>query len=192
MTQSDRIGEVAWYVTGRFYSTATTLLDVGYFLHLQGIPDKLFAGEMHESAALLTFAAEPFTAKHVTNGGLQIGVDTRGAFRIYLREEPGATFDDPSSFAVGRCVAEFDRVSIVPTVQIGFGSSPVTLLSNVFTANLIVSEPFEIDGTRYDFRDLIGSGITQWGTAATEPLTPPPQYAGVVPFVGSAIRIGSR
>ena len=32
-------GEVAWYVTGRFYAAAEggALLDAGYFLHLQGV-----------------------------------------------------------------------------------------------------------------------------------------------------------
>jgi len=182
--------EVAWYVTGRFYSTTETLVDVGYFLHLQGVHGPLFRGAISEANALLTFAATPFGATSIDNGGLQIGIDLRGTFRIYLRETPGASFDDPNSFSVGTCVAELARVAMVPTTKIALGTTTSTLLSNVFTARLVSSVPFTIEGTTYDFRELIGFGVTQWGTAVTEPLTPPAGYTAVVPFAGSAIRVG--
>lgn len=67
---------------------------------------------------------------------------------------------------------------------------PETVLANVFTARLVSAEPFDFGGRRYDLRELIGFGVTQWGTAAPEPLTPPAGYSSAVPFVGSAIRIG--
>ena len=47
-----------------------------------------------------------------------------------------------------------------------------------------------IEGVQYDFRDLTGFGVTQWGVAATEPVLAPLGYASVVPFLGSAIRVG--
>jgi hypothetical protein len=183
------VAEVAWYVTGRFYSQGSSLQDVGYFLHVQGIEHGLFSGSRSESTAMLTFASTPFTAPTIDNGGLSIGIDTGGTFSVYLRESPGATFDDPKSFAVGRCVATLTRVAMVPTTKVTV-SAETTLLSNVFTARLVSSEPFDLAGAPYDFCDLVGAGITQWGTAATEPITPPAEYSGVVPFVGSAIRIG--
>ncbi|HET7434225.1 MAG TPA: hypothetical protein VFN10_05870 [Thermoanaerobaculia bacterium] len=188
-----RTGEVVWYVTGRFYSTTSTpakLLDVGYFLHLQGIDAPLFADKQRsESTAFFTFAAEPFTAPSISNGGLDVGLDARGTFRLYLRDVPRASFDDPMSFAQGVCIGTFERVAIVPTVKVGISSS-ATLLSNVFTARLVASQRFRFTGVEYDLADLIGFGITQWGTAATETLTPPAGYGAVVPFVGSAIRVG--
>ncbi len=184
------VAEVVWYVTGRFYSQGNDLQDVGYFLHVQGIHDGLFSGhDRSEATAMLTFASAPFTAPTIDNGGLSIGIDLKGTFNLYVRESPGATFDDPKSFAVGRCVATLKRVAIVPTTKVTV-STETTLLSNVFTAKLVSSEPFELGGVRYDFRDLLGAGVTQWGTAVTEPLTPPKDYSAVVPFVGSAIRIG--
>src|SRR5688572_6688630 len=98
-----RAGEVVWYVTGRFYATADgALLDVGYFLHLQGIDAPLFSEKtMSEQTALLTFSAAPFKAPTIDNGGLRIGIDATGEFSLYLRDMPGATFDDPDTFAVG-------------------------------------------------------------------------------------------
>lgn len=184
-------GEVVWYATGRFYATSDgSLLDVGYFLHLQGIDGPLFSEKtMSEKTALFTFAAAPFTAPSIDNGGLSIGIDATGEFSIYLRETPGATFDDPDSFAEGTCIATFSRVAIVPTSKIAV-SSAETILSNVFTAKLVSSQAFTLAGVEYDFRELVGFGITQWGTAATEPLTPPAGYTLVVPFLGSAIRVG--
>lgn len=186
-----RTGEVVWYATGRFYATSDgSLLDVGYFLHLQGLDGSLFSDRhTSEKTALFTFSAEPFKAPSIDNGGLSIGIDATGQFSLYLRETPGATFDDPKSFAAGTCIATFSRVAIVPTIKVAV-SSAETILSNVFTAKLVSSQPFTFCGSTYDFRDLVGFGITQWGTAATEPLTPPSGYSLVVPFLGSAIRVG--
>jgi hypothetical protein len=187
-----KAGEVVWYATGRFYATEndtpSKLLDVGYFLHLQGIP-RLFQVGMSERDALLTFAAAPFTAPAIDNGGLSIGVDMRGAFSIYLRERAGATFDDPATFFEGQCIGTFERIAIVPTVKVGV-SATETLLANVFTAKLLSSSPFVFEGAEHDLRDLIGEGITQWGTAATTTLVPPAGYSAVVPFLGSAVRVG--
>jgi hypothetical protein len=175
-----RTGEVVWYVTGRFYTNPDqTLFDVGYFLHIQGVNGSLFAGEpMSESTALFTFSAEPFAAHTIDNGGLLLSVNLKGNFSIYLRETAGASFDDPDGFAAGQCIATFSRVAIVPTIK-------ASLLTNVFTARLISSQPFELEGVRYDFAELVGYGITQWGTAAVEAASAP-----AVPFAGSAIRVG--
>jgi|SRR6185369_4190229 len=186
------IGEVVWYVTGRFYSsTSTSLLeDVGYFLHLQGLDVPLFDGAPSESTAHFTFASDPFAATTVVNGGLNIGIDATGGFRIYHRETPGASFEEPQSFALGQCIAIFERVAVVPTIKITTGTGGSAVLSNVFTAKLVSSEPFEFAGATHDLRDLLGYGVTQWGTAATEAIEAPAGYDLVVPFVGSAVRVG--
>ena len=186
MTHAARPGEVVWYVTGRFYETPpdaagkNKLFDAGYFLHLAGI-----AEATSESSAHFTFTAEPFTSPAISNGGLNIGIDRRGLFSIHYLEHGGGNFDDPKSFAAGPCIATFERVSMVPTVTAG------TILMNVFSAQLVSSMPFDFRGARYDLRDTIGYGITQWGTAAPQAsLQPPSPYIAVVPFVGSALRIG--
>ena len=57
-------GELAWYVTGRFYERSDhSLADCGYFLHLAGIEADLFGGKPSERTAHFTFAAEPFTPR---------------------------------------------------------------------------------------------------------------------------------
>lgn len=149
----------------------------------------LFTGERSESTALFTFASDPFAASTVANGPLGVGIDAKGAFRIYLRDTGGATFDDPDTFSAGRCIATFERVSIVATANTALSPS-LALLTNVFTARLVASEAFALGDRNYNFRQLVGHAITQWGVAATGSLDPPPNYSAVVPFVGSAIRVG--
>jgi hypothetical protein len=187
-------GEVFWYVTGWFYAAAEggKLLDAGYFLHLQGVDACLFSGKPGEGTACLTFLADPFTATPLANGDLALGMDAVGDFAVYLNRAAGATFDDPGSFGVGEEVARFRRVSVVLGTTVGTGPGNTPLFSpNVFSAQLVSSREFELDGRRYDFARLVPNGITQWGTAATTPVADmPPGYASVVPFVGSAIAIG--
>jgi hypothetical protein len=188
-------GEVAWYVTGRFYAATDgkTLLDAGYFLHLQGVDAPLFCGKPGEGTAHLTFLADPFTAVDLQNGDLALGMDAVGDFAVYLNRDPSATFTDPASFGAGEEIARFRRVAVVTGTTVGAGSADRPLFSlNVFSARMVSSTPFELGGRRYDLRRLMPNGITQWGTAAATPIADAdaPGYSTVIPFVGSAIVIG--
>ena len=186
-------GEVAWYVTGRFYAAEDgTLLDAGYFLHLQGIEGDLFGGEPGEGTAYLTFLADPFSATKVVNGDITLGMDAVGDFAVYLNRAPGATFSDPASFGAGEEVARFRRVAVVTGATVGTTVKDLPLFSlNVFSARLVSCREFELGGRRHDFGRLMPNGITQWGTAATTAIGGAlPGYTAVVPFVGSAIAIG--
>ncbi|HEX8903760.1 MAG TPA: hypothetical protein VF771_02820 [Longimicrobiaceae bacterium] len=185
-------GEVAWYVTGRFYAAeGGSLFDAGYFLHLQGIDARLFTSAPGEGTALLTFLAEPFTSTPVSNGDLALGLDAVGEFAVYLNRRGGATFDDPASFGAGEEIARFRRVSVVTGATVGSGATDRPLfMQDVFSARLLSSRPFELGGRRYDLRRLIPNGVTQWGTAAATTAATLPGYTSIVPFVGSAIAIG--
>lgn len=165
------VGEVAWYATGRFYKQGDSLFDVGYFLHLGDYGPMFNNHAPGESSAHFTFSTVPFTAKTAHNGLLDIALDPTGTFSIFFNEEPCATFDDPSSFAQGQCIATFERVSVVAGVSIK------EFAFNVFTARLVWSAPFK----HGDLRETIPYGVTQWGTAAGS------SHA----FVGSAILIAS-
>jgi hypothetical protein len=173
-----KAGEVAWYVTGRFYAIGDSVLDCGFFLHLQ---DALIDPKH------LTFAAQPFKSRKFSNGDLKISMVPVGEFSIYYSPEPVADYDDPLSFSRGLCVATFRRVSIVTGVDVAGLAS-----TNVFSSRLIASTPFEHDGRRIDFAELVPFGVTQWGTASDTAIVPPPQgYASAFPFVGSAIAVGA-
>jgi hypothetical protein len=191
-----RAASVAWYVTGRFYTKADkTTQDLGYFLHLEGIAGDLFDGAPSEHTALFTFRSAPFTAQAVTNGPLSLGLDKTGTFTLYLKRQPGASFDHPDTFSDGEPIATFRRVSIVLgttlDAQPEANQKPSGLLAlNVFTASLIWSQEFTFRGARYDLKHLLPHGITQWGDASPTPLHAPPGFAEVAAFVGSAIAVG--
>ena len=188
--------EIVWYVTGRFYApeNSTAVADYGYFLHVTGIAEPLFQGAIRETSAHLTFAAKPFVPHGASNDALAIGLDPVGEFSVYLQRTPAGNFDTPLSFAQGECVATFRRVGLVvgTTLERGAAAKPKPLIgSNVFSARLIESRPFELGAGRYDFADIVGNGITQFGFAASAGVQPPPAgYQDVVAFTGSAIRLG--
>lgn len=185
-------GEVAWYATGRFYVTGNTMQDVGYFLHIQGIDGEIFNGHPHESTAYFTFSSQPFTATKVPNAGLSISLDATGEFSIYLNRDGGASFDNPETFATGKKIATFSRVSVVAGVTIAEETKKgiTEIATNAFSASLVRSEPFEFGDRWYDLKDLLPRGITQFGTAGTT--IPADEHTStiVVPFVGSAIAVG--
>jgi len=187
--------ELAWYVTGRFYKACDgSLADYGYFLHLPFLDVPLFDGKRGEATAHFTFAARPFTSQPVENGGLALGIDPVGEFSLYLQRRPAGDFDDPHSFARGECIATFRRASLVvgTTVSAPVGKQAEALIgTNVFSAHLIASTPFDFAGGRHDIAAHLGRGITQFGTSAETPILPPPRgYDLAVPFTGSAIAIG--
>lgn len=183
--------ELVWYVTGRFYvDAAGAIQDLGYFLNLNGVSASLFSGAPGEGTAHLTFASDPFRAESVTNGDLSLSLDAVGDFSLYLNQEPGATFTDPQSFAAGERIATFRRTGVVVGTTVGQAGGGSLVSLNVFSAALVWSRPFELGGATFDLRELVPNGVTQWGTASTQSIALP-GFSAVVPFVGSAVAIGS-
>lgn len=187
--------ELAWYVTGRFYEANDgALADYGYFLHLPLPGARMFDGEPGETTAHFTFAAKPFRAQAAANGALSLGLDPVGEFSLYLQRKPVGTFDDPTSFAEGECIATFRRTSLVvgTTVSDTLGGTTAALFgTNVFSARLIASDSFDFGGRRHDLAHYLGAGITQFGTSAATQIEPTPAgYKRVLPFTGSAIALG--
>lgn len=83
-------------------------------------------------------------------------------------------------YVTGRCYRAADGTATAPVVG-----------TNVFSARLVASHPFEFGGGRYDLAHHLGLGITQFGTAAETPIIPPPAgYDLVLPFTGSAVALG--
>src|SRR2546423_21789 len=195
LMQAPLTGELAWYATGRFYANAQgALFDVGYFLRLPGVGTGLFAGAPSEATACFTFAAQPFSAVHVTNGNLTLGMDAVGDFTIYLNREPCGNFDQLETFSAGEPIATLRRVGVVSGVTVNKEKNHMSrgqLTTNVFSATIIASREFEFGGRRYDLAQLLPHGVTQWGIASAEPVPAPAPYHEAYTFLGSAIAIGA-
>jgi hypothetical protein len=182
-------------VTGRFYVASDgTLQDAGYFLRLGDTCGDLFreapGAKRGEATALFTFYAEPWRAATVANGDLSLSLAPPGDFTLYYNQDAGADFADPKSFARGVPIATFRRAEQVVTTTVSSGATKLFGM-NVFTADLVASRPFRINGVTYDVGAWLPHGITQWGLAGEDPLpSPPPGMSAVVPFVGSAVAAG--
>ncbi len=189
-----QVGQVVWYVTGRFYGPAQgSPFDAGYFLYVAGISANLFNGAPSESTAYLTFSADPITVTPASNGNLSLSLDATGQFSVYLQTTPAGNFNEPSSFITTTKVATFQRVSLVVGEGQGtgyWGNAPHTLSNNVFSATLVSSTPFQLGGQTYDFAQLLPTGITQWGMGSSQPSNLLPTYPSITPFVGSAVAMG--
>ena len=83
-------------------------------------------------------------------------------------------------------------LSVSTTIGPSTGTATVPLLgTNVFSERLTASTPFEFGSGRHDLALHLGHGITQFGTASSTPVVPPPKgYKLVLPFTGSAVALG--
>ena len=127
----------------------------------------------------------------VTNGTLTLGFDAVGQFSVYLQSTP-ADFSNPATFRSGTCIATFQRTTVVMGTTLGASHGHGNLFaSNVFSAQLINSQPFEFGGQQYNLADILGFGVTQFGTAGAVAFPPTPEYPVILPFSGSALAVGS-
>lgn len=181
-------GEVFWYAVGCFYEWADgSLQDVGYFVHLGGLPAPLFRGPPGPEGALFTFVATPFRSIPLPPNdpadSFSASIDPPRGFSIHLNPEPAGDFAHPESFGRGAVIATFERAT--PVV----GAATAQETSNLFTARLVSSAPFELAGQRHDLAAMVGRGVTQMG-AAGAPFVPSAAGArSARSFVGTAVRI---
>src|SRR5499427_5952113 len=105
----------------------------GYLIRASNAGDSgLFAGTPHsEATALLTAYATGNLQARVTDVSAHSSVhslDIVGTMTIYQRSQPGASFDDPSSFQVGAAVASYDMTlqDVLTVFAVGQGLPTLT------------------------------------------------------------------
>jgi hypothetical protein len=120
----------------------------GYYTYFNGIPGPLFSGLPGEKTAYFTFrtgVAETFPLPDNLNQKFVYSMPA--SYDIYLDTDPNRDWSNPNSFTTGVKVATFFRSEFLG-VQVG------DTLSEAFTADLIYSRPFRLNGKTYDFKDL--------------------------------------
>jgi hypothetical protein len=90
-------------------SSGQSFTSYGYLIRASNADDSgLFAGTPPSAAtALLTAYATGDLQARVTDVSVH-SLDIVGTMTVYQRSQPGASFDDPSSFQVGTAVASYD------------------------------------------------------------------------------------
>jgi hypothetical protein len=88
--------------------TGESFTSYGYLIRASNADDSgLFAGTPSETTALLTAYATGGLRARVTDMSVH-SLDIVGTMTVYQRSQPGASFDDPSSFQVGTAVASYN------------------------------------------------------------------------------------
>jgi hypothetical protein len=95
---------------GRVTQSGDSFISYGYLIRASNAGDNaLFADPAtpSDTTALLTAYATGDLQARVTDMSVH-ALDIVGTMTIYQRSQPGASFDDPSSFQVGTAVASYD------------------------------------------------------------------------------------
>ena len=123
--------------------TGQSFTSYGYLIRASNADDSgLFAGSpQSETTALLTAYATGDLQARVTDVSVH-SLDIVGTMTIYQRGQPGASFDDPSSFQVGTAVASYDMtLQDVLTVFVPGHGLPTLTGDMVQTATATLSGP---------------------------------------------------
>jgi hypothetical protein len=127
--------------------TGQNFTSYGYLIRASNADDSsLFADTAHnETTALLTAYATGDLQARVTDVSIASSVhslDIVGTLTVYQRSQPGASFDDPSSFQVGTPVASYDMTLQDVLTVIGLGQGLPTLTGDMLqTAAATLSGP---------------------------------------------------
>ena len=102
-------GQNAMEFIGTGREGATGIMPVGYFTHIDGLPDELLFSDPStrtEATARFTFAGVPVAGSRTVLGTLASSSGT-ATFTFYFNATPGANFNDPSSFTKGQPIAAY-------------------------------------------------------------------------------------
>jgi len=133
---------------GRIDQVGNALTGYGYFTRLEGLSlDQTYfiGGVRDQSTARFTFFSTATVASIQTLDTLIVAIAS-GRVDFFLRPMAGASFDQPSSFAVGERIAA-DDASLQNVLNV---TSPGIGVSTVFAdLRRTAVQDFFLDGTRY-------------------------------------------
>ena len=124
-------------------SSGQSFTSYGYLIRATNADESsLFAGTPpSETTALLTAYATGVLQARVTDMSVH-SLDIVGTMTVYQRSQPGASFNDPSSFQVGTAVASYDMtLQDVLTVFVPGQGLPTLTGDMVQTATATLSGP---------------------------------------------------
>jgi hypothetical protein len=187
-TEGDRVapGELVWHFASRAYINPQNGTGVfgGYFSVLQGINGPMFDGAPSEATAHFTFLSDLIQFQNLApDGNLNLTLLNTGTFSLYFNPNPSGTWNDPASFSQGQLIGVYRRTS----VQL-ISAGPV--VTSVFSAELVSSSDFTFAGRSYNLAKVWPSGIANFGTGSTSPLTGSADFPIALAVAGSAVAAG--
>jgi hypothetical protein len=147
-------GQNALEFIGTGVEGASGIMPVGYFTHIDGLPDDLLFSDPStrtEATARFTFAGVPVAGSRTVLGTLASTSGT-ATFTFYFNATPGANFNDPSSFTKGQPIAAYAARThsvlhiLVPISAAGPGKALISAAGDV-TQNR--ADPFALQGSAF-------------------------------------------
>ena len=144
-------GQNAMEFIGTGREGASGIMPVGYFTHIDGLPDDLLFSDPStrtEATARFTFVGVPATGSRTMLGTLVSSSGT-ATFTFFFNATPGANFNDPSSFAKGQPIAAYAARThsvlhvLVPISAAGPGKALVIAAGDVIQNR---ADPFALQG----------------------------------------------
>jgi hypothetical protein len=147
-------GQNAMEFIGTGREGATGIMPVGYFTHIDGLPDDILFSDPStrtEATARFTFVVVPATGSRIMLGTLVSSSGT-ATVTFFFNATPGANFNDPSSFAKGQPIAAYAVRShsvlhvLVPISAAGPGKALVNAVGDVIQNR---ADPFALQGSAF-------------------------------------------
>jgi hypothetical protein len=125
----------------------------GYLTNLESFDGALFNGIPSEATAYLTVVSAIALQPLPANGDLALGIVPAGTLSVYFSSHPAHDWTNPASFTQGQLVATFAR-------KAGLVSQWGTTANHTYSADLVFSQTFTVNGKSFNFRDIAPRGIT--------------------------------
>lgn len=154
-----------------------------YIAFAEEISGSMFSGPPSEATAFLTVRTDAIASEPIANGNIAVLLQSAGTYDVYFNSTPHGDWSKPDSFSSGQLVATFARTAPL-LVNVG------TMANGFFSARLINSEEFVLNGRTVDFGRIVPNGLTWILTAASTPIPGPPGFVAAQAFAGTALSVG--
>jgi hypothetical protein len=170
---------------------AMTMPLAGWFSSALGQADPLFNGSPSEKTAFLTFRSDLVTLTPLPpNGVVNLEDVSAGTFNIYFNPHPNGNWTNPDTFSgdasfPGNPVAHFMR-------RQSLFYQTDTLARHDVTETLVSSQPFVLNGHRYDLGDIVPGGFTLYETYSNTPVSGITGFPFVLPGAGNCAAVAAQ
>lgn len=172
-------GQNAMEFIGTGRDSAAGIMPVGYFTHIDGLPDDLLFSDpaaRSEATARFTFAGVPAAGSRIILGSLASSSGT-ATVTFYYNATPAGNFNDPSSFTRGQPIAVYAVRThsvlhiLAPISAAGPGKALINAVGDVVQNQ---ANPFAVQGHAY----VLGSvgqrlRLSAQGDAVVAQVNPP-------------------
>jgi hypothetical protein len=156
--------DLAFSFAGRIDQEGFDLKGYGFLTEVAGIPDAVLFGDAvdrTEGAARLAITGAVTLERRTIRANVFV-IDAVGTMAVHALDAPGASFDDPATFAAGSVVADY-AVALNDVLTVIAPNQGIPVLSGELTQTSATD--LQLDGAWYRIGS-VGSRLTLNGTGS--------------------------